>query len=664
MYTLLEFVQYYLTGIVFLIVFGVIGYLLLKIAIKHFYITDHASVFASLLTGLIFSITVFSIFTTYFKTINVGFLLLFLFGLLEFKKTSGTNSVIQKRNFFTIKKFLGFAVAYFVFVLWEAIFLFKTGAFPFVLPHNDFIFSSNISDSLLKTGYENFFMEGNFYNPVYHYMMPYHYFEIWINSFIVFFTGANNLLTFMLGVFPILYFTIWLGIASLFEQFKKKVSLQEYFLSFLLLFLGGFIIYLNKSEFFYNMHSLAPIPMELATKKYTTFYVFIIAALLLLTNKRTVLAMLVILSLSFVSITAFPPVLSGFTLFLLINGFLRLVGGKSVVRVLLYLLAVGSTIAIIYFYFNQSPFGLVFTDKKSAIISKLFSASYLRTFAHIVIGGALQTGILYSPLLIFSFFILRKMNIRQWQKEYKIIFLLFLSITVTSIFIWAILWDMVNATGFYASSLCYLNILFIFLFVLFYKANYHHLFSVKNILLGGFILLLCLRAGFAFYYNLNKEKEQASLYSDRYIQQVIAETKNKDINPYGASLMNYEKNNNLFSKNTFFIRLGQYLKFTPNVKLTTCINITNAPLSENDLQKKQEMEIMQLSVFYQFIRNQKKSGRFVSVEQSQADFIDQYHVNYLIVDKGVQVSAILQKRMKKEIADSLSGERFILLDAQ
>src|SRR5207249_7481223 len=65
---------------------------------------------------------------------------------------------------------------------------------PFVLPHNDFIFSSNVSASLIKTGYENFFMEGNLYNPAYHFMIPYHYFEIWLNSFIVFFTGANNLL--------------------------------------------------------------------------------------------------------------------------------------------------------------------------------------------------------------------------------------------------------------------------------------------------------------------------------------------------------------------------------------------------------------------------------------------------------------------------------------
>ena len=659
----LEFAKYYFIGLFFLMIFWGIGHFLLNTVLKRFFQNKHASVFASLVLGIILTVTVFSIIITGFKTINLGFLLLFSFSFWELRKWPVVNKEKKNEQFFTFKRFLGFAVAYLIFFTWEAIFLFKPGEFSLVLPHSDFIFSSNISESLLKQGNENFFMEGNFYNSAYQYMIPYHYFEIWLNSFVVYFTGTNNLVTFMLCSFPVLYFTAWMGIVSLFEQFIDKITTKEYILSFLLLFAGGLIIYLAKSDFFYNLHTLAPIPMEFATRKYIPFYIFIIAGLLFMINKKMAPGMLVILSLSLVSITAFPPIFAGFTLFFLVNIFFKWVDKQTVLRLVFYLLGITAFITLTYFYFNRSSFGLVFTDQKNGILTKVLSAGHLKIFFHVLVGAPVQTVVLYLPFLILSYFVLRKMKFLKWGKEYLVPFYIFLSIIIASLFIWAFLWDMTNAAGFYASSLCYLNILIIFSFILYYKRIQHNPAPFKHFFLVGFILFLFLRLGLAGYYNWGQTKGNAALYSDQYLKKVGDIAKKENLNPYGVFIMNYN-DKNLFTRNTFFIRLGQYLKFIPQMNLATNIGILNTPPSADSLWKKQELGLIQFSVFYQFVEDQKKNNQFTSIDQSQLDFIDQFHINYLITDKDTKLSPLLQKRIKTEITDERSGERFILLNSE
>ena len=270
--------------------------------------------------------------------------------------------------------------------------------------------------------------------------------------------------------------------------------------------------------------------------------------------------------------------------------------------------------------------------------------------------------ILYLPILVLSFFALRKMKFLKWEKERLVPFLLFTSILVASLFVWALLWDMANAAGFYASSLCYLNILIIYLFILYYKNIQTRPNPFRDLVLIGFILMLLLRMCIAGYFNWEKKKENAAPYSDQYLKNIEAVTTDRNLNPYGAFLMDYHKYNNLFAKSTYFIRLGQYLKFHPRLKLATNINILGSPLSHDEFIKKQEMGLIQISIFYQFIEDQKKNNRFADIEQSQADFIDQYHIDYLIADKNIQLSPLLRKKVQMEIADPRSGERFILLN--
>lgn len=100
------------------------------------------------------------------------------------------------------------------------------------------------------------------------------------------------------------------------------------------------------------------------------------------------------------------------------------------------------------------------------------------------------------------------------------------------------------------------------------------------------------------------------------------------------------------------------------MNLATNIGILNTPPSADSLWKKQELGLIQFSVFYQFVEDQKKNNQFTSIDQSQLDFIDQFHINYLITDKDTKLSPLLQKRIKTEITDERSGERFILLNSE
>src|SRR5438046_1559605 len=106
------FAKYYFLGLFFLVVFFGIGYFLLNILFRRFRLTKHGAVFASILLGSIIAILIFSIIQTRFRTINLGFLLVFGALAFELRKLPIVNRMTNAKSFFSLKKFTVFALAY------------------------------------------------------------------------------------------------------------------------------------------------------------------------------------------------------------------------------------------------------------------------------------------------------------------------------------------------------------------------------------------------------------------------------------------------------------------------------------------------------------------------------------------------------------------------
>jgi hypothetical protein len=58
---------------------------------------------------------------------------------------------------------------------------------------------------------------------------------------------------------------------------------------------------------------------------------------------------------------------------------------------------------------------------------------------------------------------------------------------------------------------------------------------------------------------------------------------------------------------------------------------------------------------------QKAAGNFRTIAQSQVDFVETYHLQYLLVSKNASLPPLLQSKVKQTIIDPASGEKFYLL---
>jgi len=87
----------------------------------------------------------------------------------------------------------------------------------------------------------------------------------------------------------------------------------------------------------------------------------------------------------------------------------------------------------------------------------------------------------------------------------------------------------------------------------------------------------------------------------------------------------------------------------------------NFQISTDPKLAKIEDDCIKNTPFWMYVEKQKAEYRFESIERSQIDFIEEMKINYLICTKNVKLSDLLNQKIKKEIIDQNTGERFCLL---
>lgn len=116
----------------------------------------------------------------------------------------------------------------------------------------------------------------------------------------------------------------------------------------------------------------------------------------------------------------------------------------------------------------------------------------------------------------------------------------------------------------------------------------------------------------------------------------------------------FSKNINVYIPNAFLIM--KYKEFNP-----VCLSVFDIPMSKEKLLHDTEETIIRNSVFNRFIQVQKKNHEFVSVEQSQLDFIKKNKVKYAFTYLNSRLPDTIQSLVVTSATDSTNGITFYQL---
>jgi hypothetical protein len=643
-----------------LILFNIIGKLCLyvlniKIEKKFF------RLFLELVSGLLFTVVLYSIIITKFLTVNDLFIIPFLYHIF----LAGRRKIVvpNGRVFLNIfqnlhKDILTLFLIGLPFFLFETFLIYNQSGYK--LPNNDYFYYASLSDALNTFKRENVFLSLNeFFPDQYKCLVPYHYFELWLNAIVCKAFHCSSLLSLLFIIYPILNVSVFIGLIAFWELYYK-VNSYTYLIIFLMFFIGGvwFARYYNYILLSDNRHYFFSTPFTTCGKKFAVVYLFFILFLLLFlkNRKRESFIALGCLCIFYTSIA--PAIFGGVIIFLLFNSFHKTFTGKDASIIFSFYLILSICFFLLYQITNQTTSSnilLTQTNLLKNIFSDIGNISFYKFFSEMFFYKWLRMIIAYLPFMLFfipiSSFILKKN--KDFFRIILIVLLLNLSGSVISIFGN----DLMDASQFFQNTFVFNNVLLIFLFLygLIYlilnKAIKKRLFYIYS-----FIIIFLFIGYNVFQYASENYNNYHVRYSSNYIDSVLTKTEG-----------NYTNSVCLLSKkeyeNEFFLWItlpGNIMQYSYGYK--NCINI-NAFSVYNKINSVNENDRFWLenSIFYIFAENQKKNGVFHSYEQSQIDFIDKYDIKFLFAEKDAEICSGIKSRTLNRVIDPLSGEQFYLL---
>jgi hypothetical protein len=611
------------------------------------------------LLGVTAFVTIYSMVIAHFRTVHLCFLLIAVFAFYEIKKRFPPVSTPNKREqSFKLKIIFELLFVALVLCGWEALFLLNNTSFPYVMPHFDHTDYSTISQFMNLTGEENAFRESNLYNNAFKGLIPYHYFELWLNAAIAKCSGLLYSTTLLLVVYPLFYFLFYLGINSIWEEYAE-ITFSKKLLSVFFLFFGAFCFpFYEKlpfvNQYFYGL-VIKSFPAEFLAKKMICIYVFAIPAFLCMKRNYFSIGFLFLLSIVIVFAAAAPGIIIGSFVFLIISRFSKLIPLNEWKRTLLYLLLFSLFIFILY---KVSGNKLLVTVEGNIFDQISTNSSGLKKQLSDVIWLCqtipLQSVLAYLPFVIVIALLFSFNRGFAAARGLLPVTLLIIIITLCGFVAWMLLLPVTDSFQFYSSLVPLLNIGCIFILIKMFSSA--HLINIKNhdkkaIVYFILISVLVLQVVFSFKEQYQRKQEKENIYSPGYIQE-IEKIKGEIKNPVGVCL--YNSDTRILAP--YRIQAGLYLKFIPGFE-----NTVNISLLDKEFENPREKHHLKSSFFYFYVMKQKESGAFKNISQTQVDFIMEFKIDYIVAQKNFVSPAILE-REKKVITDPESGEKFILLN--
>lgn len=653
--------RYYLHFLVFIILTYCVGKGIRKILkLQAYFFTD---TFYSLLLGSIVCSTLQAVWFTKGQTVHTIFIFLGLY-FWYFRHKQPKVVVVESYNL--PPKLLLFLTALFVATIgiyaWEAVFLFKSGEFPYIVPFKDIAYYSLVSDYLSITGYENRLKYATLIDADYQYLQLYHYFTLWNTNFVTQYFGGLSIHNYTLVVVNHLVFTCFVGIVGFWEHIKLG-QIKWWYIAFaaLFLFINTFAFKEYQSiHFLRNVHEFDFPLFDFMGKKVGYYYVFFVGFFLLAANKRYVDAVLIGVCLPISTIAILPSMIGGLLIAVFIWGVWQKQHWKTI---LLTTLPIITTLVGIFLMNKIFGNPEVSTSKLPLqnLINGLSDVQKYRTYFNIIVGTNIHFVIIYFPYLaIISYWTWKYREFIAKQEAYKFILLVIIAVFEVTLVIWALLMQEQNSFQLVMFNLLPLmNCAFTFFLI-------HGLaqFRVPKLTYVVIILLLALNFYRILVIQLNNKGNDSNINSDSYLKSIENLVKTKQITATGGYLMRTDEYVTDYLKLPHYENVGGYLGLM--MPAQACYSLSDMEIPEAmDLLVKDKIETTKesgiaLGTFFRFVKKQHKNKTFVSISKSKIEFMQKYKFSYLIVSKDIDMTPF-KDLITKELVDTKSGERFFVL---
>ena len=535
------------------------------------------------------------------------------------------------------------------------------GNFAYYVPPQDLVGYANYVNMLNITAQENYNgFSANYFDSYFHGVSPYHFYEFWLAACITQLTGLQAIISYAVIVQSLFYFMTWCGLMAILE-FSNHNYTNKSLKIFSLLFIGAiyfpfykFIPYLESVFYLHNNTILT----------YGLVEPFLLAAFLFYKQQKHLFAWFIILLIPLISITTYVGII-GFMLFLLIK-----LPKHTYCFITSFLLL---TFSIIIFYFlfgttNEAAFSWhellpifafnMATQNIDNQVVILFVAKNL-----VVVFGLylLKSIIAYSPLmlLLIGFLKNKLTHIIAYSLKFKIAIISLILLPLAAMFLLILHHD---------ASQVFRNFLFPLLNVTAMVMLIPLIFSddktkirIKTQIKIFYFLFIGYQIIFSIYFKI-KQVTERQIYSYQYLNKISAIKSFELQGKFGGFIYGQDfYADDLFSKVIRHQLPAGYLAMLPQFYTVVNLEVFNIPKSNKPTHKIFDNHFIQNSEFYQFVTQQKRVNLFKSITQSQADFIVEKQLGFLIISKNISLAPEIQQLIKSEIKDSESGERFLII---
>lgn len=545
-----------------------------------------------LISGLLLSVSIYSVIITKFATINLVVLAVTVFLLVTgFTTKQFAEKQLQlKAELKPLLLIVSTAVFFSLLMQWSTSY-FSSAQFKF--PFIDYSFYSMVSAKLNSVKVESNIAYYNDFGFIQKNALPYHYFELWINSMMLFFTSLPAMKLYVYVIIPLLGALGFSSLTAFSAYFRKPGLLTYLFIIFLLTYTVSFppFHYAGphpENIFYYQKHWSAIVVLPVAYLLYKQGWknhAFALALLLPVFN----IVFLPIMGIVFL------------VLFLALNKEDKWLMVKYGAFIVGYIL-------VFYFILNK-PENLKNTG------DPLVLKKYVTDF--------LTRGFIYAKMLaiyLSPYFALYLFNVYKKGKSIDPILFLMLLLAFAGILSSAIFCFYVDSWQF--PSITLIPSSYFFLVLLFNKLDTKKLFYWPSV--AFIFLMLCGSA----YYTFVKRDYTGFTVSRDFLNKVNGYIENHPVNPNGCF---YIKGFNLASDwaNPHYYRKANPIGMVTQNYSTTCVNVPG-----------DEQEYRNTNILYR----QSPIGKFVDASVNgkiatgfndiQLDFLRKNNVNYVILENN------------------------------
>lgn len=603
----------------------------------------------NLLLGMALHVIVFAIARTHFGTLNVILLGLLITIWLAYRRQNTAIAVPQRPFTFHVRELSElFIVALIFSLLRMANVLDADLAYPYYHAGRDDMFYSNVSYFISHYGVESFYLDWSSQTGRLG-IIPYHYFELWLNALISEATGLLNLSVYYfitsLLITVVLYQCV---LAIISTQLKQQLNIRHKALALALIFLG---------DLFFGLVSSDKVPSLTVGyslyDNYKMLLVFILFALAWLAWKqeRFYIAFIVLLIVPLVNYGLMPVILLTVPAFFIIHRWLLRSPEPLPYRnvLLSYVVYAVALTGIQKIFSNQ--FQGVTTLGAKELIAYYDEFAKVKTTLNYIFNYVVTFVAILLPYL-FILWPLKKNGLLNARSGFYILLLMFLA---AALVMSATLHFLIDTSQLFIITVNVVMHLFLFCTIPLL------LFKVQNGKMFKAIVLVFLASGlYMFAQRIAHKGSRIERYSPGFLEKV-KQTAGK-IHGQGIRYLTPDYYYSIYNINPNCNYEGFYLDFFKNDVVIHTVTIDRIP-DRNELHNffNYNRDLILKSSFY--LNSVAATGIDTTDKEAlQLRFIKDNTIDFIVATQNAVIPEKVRALVTEEIVDPLSGEKLMLID--